>query len=45
MTLSHEDGQLYYKLRLPLFDFVYRKYRVNRKLKSIATAKKWIRQR
>ena len=39
MTLSQEDGQLYYKLWLPLLDFVNRKYRVNRKLKSIATAK------
>ena len=38
MTLSQEDGQLYYKLWLPLLDFVNRKYRVNRKLKSIATA-------
>lgn len=39
MTLSQEDGQLYYKLWLPLLDFVNRKYCVNRKLKSIATAK------
>ena len=39
MTLSQEDGQLYYKLWLPLLDYVNRKYRVNRKLKSIATAK------
>ena len=39
MTLSREDGQLYYKLWLPLLDFVNRKYRVNRRLKSIATAK------
>ena len=39
MTLSQEDGQLYYKLWLPLLDFVNRKYRVNRKLKRIATAK------
>ena len=39
MTLSQEDGQLYYKLWLPLLDFVNRKYRVSRKLKSIATAK------
>ncbi len=39
MTLSHEDGQLYYRLWLPLLDFVNRKYRVNRKLKGIATAK------
>ena len=39
MTLSQEDGQLYYKLWLPLLDFVNKKYRVNRKLKNIATAK------
>ena len=39
MTLSREDGQLYYKLWLPMLDFVNRKYRINRKLKSIATAK------
>lgn len=39
MTLSQEDGQLYYKLWLPLLDYVNKKYRINRKLKSIATAK------
>ena len=39
MTLSQEDGQLYYRLWLPLLDYVNRKYRVKRKLKSIATAK------
>ena len=39
MTLSQEDGQLYYKLWLPLLDYVNRMYRINRKLKSIATAK------
>ena len=39
MTVSQEDGQLYYRLWLPLLDFVNRKHRVNRKLKSIATAK------
>ena len=39
MTLSREDGQLYYKLWLPMLDFVNRKYRINRKLKSIVTAK------
>ena len=39
MTLSRKDGQLYYKLWLPMLDFVNRKYRINRKLKSIATAK------
>ena len=39
MTLSQEDGQLYYKLWLPLLDFVNKKYLINSKLKSIATAK------
>ena len=39
MTLSQEDGQLYYKLWLPLLDFVNKKYRINNKMKSIATAK------
>ena len=39
MTLSQEDGQLYYKLWLPLLDFVNKKYRSSRKMKSIATAK------
>ncbi len=39
MTLSQEDGQLYYKLWLPLLDYVNRKYQVKRKLKNIATAK------
>ena len=39
MTLSQEDGQLYYKLWLPLLDFINNKYRINRKLKSMATAK------
>jgi len=38
MTLSKEDGQMYYKLWLPLLDFVNRKYRVRPKLKNIATA-------
>ena len=27
MTLSQEDGQLYYKLWLPLLDYVNKKYR------------------
>lgn len=39
MTLSQEDGQLYYKLWLPLLDFVNKKYRINNKMRSIATAK------
>ncbi|MFQ7311607.1 MAG: hypothetical protein ACLROL_07105 [Sellimonas sp.] len=39
MTLSQEDGQLYYKLWMPLLDFVNRTYGVNKKLKSMAEAK------
>ena len=39
MTLSLEDGQLYYRLWRPLLDFVNEKHRVNSKLKNIATAK------
>lgn len=39
MILSQEDGQLYYKLWLPLLDYVNSKYRVKRKLKNIASAK------
>lgn len=39
MTLSQEDGQLFYKLWMPLLDFVNGKYQINKKLKSIATAK------
>ena len=37
--LSQEDGQLFYKLWLPLLDFVNQKYRINRKMKNIAMAK------
>lgn len=40
MRLSKEDGQLFYKLWLPLLDFVNQKYRINRNLKSMATAKR-----
>ena len=39
MTLSQEDGQLYYKLWLPLLDYVNGKYQVSSQLKNIATAK------
>jgi hypothetical protein len=39
MTLSTEDGQLYYKLWLPLLDYVNEKYKVNEKLTKIAEAK------
>ena len=38
MILSYDDGQLYYKLWLPLLDFVNRKYRVSLKLKKIVKA-------
>lgn len=39
MTLSQEDGQLYYKLWLPLLDSVNKKYRIISKMKSMAMAK------
>ena len=39
MTLSQEDGQLYYRLWLPLLDFVNRKYRTSSKLKGITEKK------
>lgn len=39
MKLSEKDGQLFYKLWLPLLDYVNKKCKVNRKLKNIATAK------
>lgn len=39
MTLSQEDGQLYYKLWRPLLDFVNRTYGINKKLKNMAEAK------
>lgn len=38
MTLSAEDGQLYYNLWLPLLDYVNKKYQINTKLKHMATA-------
>ncbi len=38
MTLSVEDGKLYYKLWLPLLDFVNEKYGVNKELGQIAGA-------
>ena len=37
MTLSQNDGQLFYKLWLPLLDFVNSKFKVN-KVKKMATA-------
>lgn len=39
MTLSQEDGQLYYKLWMPLLDYVNEKHKVNSELKNMATAK------
>ena len=39
MTLSQEDGKLYYKLWMPLLDFVNRTYGTNKKLKNMAEAK------
>lgn len=39
MTLSEKDGQLFYKLWLPLLDYVNEKYAVNKKLKNMAGAK------
>ena len=38
-TLTPEDGQLFYKLWLPLLDFVNRKFKIDKRLKSMATAK------
>ncbi len=39
MTLSDKDGQLYYKLWLPLLDYVNEKCVVNKKVKNMAGAK------
>ena len=39
MTLSKEDGQLYYQLWLPLLDYVNNKYKVNKKLSNMAESK------
>ncbi len=39
MTLSQEDGQLYYQLWMPLLDFVNERHGVNSELKNMATAK------
>ena len=36
LTLSNEDGQLFYELWKPLLDFVNKKYRVTNKLQNIA---------
>ena len=39
MTLSQEDGRLYYKIWFPLLDYVNKKYRINSRMKNMATAK------
>jgi len=39
MTLSKEDGQLFYKLWLPLLDYVNEKYSINTRMKHMAGAK------
>ena len=39
MTLSSEDGRLYYMLWLPLLDYVNRLYGVTKKMKQIAEIK------
>lgn len=38
MKLSDKDGQLFYKLWLPLLDYVNKKCKVNKKLKNIANS-------
>lgn len=40
MTLSKEDGHLYYELWFPLLNYVNEKYGINPKLKKMANAKK-----
>lgn len=39
MTLSQENGQLFYELWMPLLDFVNKKYRVSNSLENIAAPK------
>jgi len=39
MKLSENDGQLFYKLWMPLLDYVNKKYKANKKLKNMAAAK------
>lgn len=39
MTLSQEDGQLYYKLWMPSLDFVNETYVINKEIKDMANAK------
>lgn len=38
MTLSTEDGQLYYELWLPLLDYVNKKYSVKTSIKNLSNA-------
>ena len=38
MTLSKEDGQLYYKLWLPLLNYVNQKYKVRKEMGEMASA-------
>lgn len=38
MTLSKEDGELYYKLLLTLLDYVNKKYKVKSDLKKMEIA-------
>lgn len=40
MTLSSDDGKLYYQLWLPLLDYVNQKYGVNKKVNNMAGAKR-----
>ncbi len=39
MRLSEDDGKLYYKLWLPLLDYVNERYRINSNLSNMAEAK------
>ena len=38
MKLSEEDGKLYYKLWLPLLDYVNKKYGIRKDVKEMANA-------
>lgn len=40
MILSTEDGQLFYRLWLPLLDYVNKKYAINNRLRNMLDAKK-----
>ena len=39
MKLSEKDGQLFYKLWMPLLDYVNKKYKINKKMKNMSKAK------